>query len=117
MCVELLDTETESRGGSELEEEEGGDSKDEKQNQLESYVARFLGPGEPLSLSPCTMTHLAKKPVFLARSVKNYRAKTRHKIVPRNTEEPRPEEPEKEEPPSANRFVSIRNINSNLLTE
>ena len=117
MCVELLDTETESRGGSELEEEEGGDSKDEKQNQLESYVARFLGPGEPLSLSPCTMTHLTKKPVFLARSVKNYRAKTRHKIVPRNTEEPRPEEPEKEEPPSANRFVSIRNINSNLLTE
>ena len=105
MCVELLDTETESRGGSELEEEEGGDSnKEEKQNQLESYVARFLGPGEPLSLSPCTMSHLAKKPVFLARSVKNYRAKTRHKIVPRNTEETRQEEPEKEEP-SSNRFV------------
>ena len=103
MCVELLDTETESRGGSELEEEEGGDSKDEKQSQLESYVARFLGPGEPLSLSPCTMSHLAKKPVFLARSVKNYRSKTRHKIVPRNTEE-RQEEPEKEEP-SSNRFV------------
>ena len=109
MCVELLDTETESRGGSELEEEEGGDSKDEKQNQLESYVARFLGPGEPLSLSPCTMSHLAKKPVFLARSVKNYRAKTRHKIVPRNTEEPRPEEAEKEEPPSSNRFVRGEN--------
>ena len=102
MCVELLDTETESRGGSEAEEEEV-ETKDEKQHQLESYVARFLGPGEPLSLSPCTMSHLAKKPVFLARSVKNYRAKTRHKIVPRNTEE-RQDEAEKDEP-NSNRFV------------
>ena len=103
MCFELLDTEAESRGGSEAEEEEL-ETKDEKQQQLESYVARFLGPGEPLSLSPCTMSHLAKKPVFLARSVKNYRAKTRHKIVPRNTEESRQEDAEKDEP-NSNRFV------------
>ena len=103
MCVELMDTESESRGGSEAEEEES-ETKDEKQHQLESYIARFLGPGEPLSLSPCTMSHLAKKPVFLARSVKNYRAKTRHKIVPRNTEEIRREEAEKDEP-NSNRFV------------
>ena len=81
MCFELLDTETDSRQGSEVEEDE--DTKDEKQQQLESYVSRFLGPGEPLTLSPVTVTHLAKKPVFLARSVKKYRAKTRHKIVPR----------------------------------
>ena len=60
---------------------------------LETYdVSRFLGPGEPLNLSPCTMSHLAKKPCFLARSVKSYRAKTRHKIVPRKT----PDESEKE---------------------
>ena len=81
MCFELLDTETDSRQGSEVEEDE--ETKDEKQQQLESYVSRFLGPGEPLTLSPVTVTHLAKKPVFLARSVKKYRAKTRHKIVPR----------------------------------
>ena len=102
MCFELLDTETDSRQGSEAEEDE--DTKDEKQQQLESYVSRFLGPGEPLTLSPVTVTHLAKKPVFLARSVKNYRAKTRHKIVPRNTEESRQEDAEKDEP-NSNRFV------------
>jgi len=80
MTVELLDTETQSGGGSE-EEEEG---KDERQRQLEQYVARFLGPGDPLdSLSSCTVNHLARKPVFLSRSVRRYRAKTRHKIVPR----------------------------------
>jgi len=112
MCVELLDTETESRGGSEAEEEEV-ETKDEKQHQLESYVARFLGPGEPLSLSPCTMSHLAKKPVFLARSVKNYRAKTRHKIVPRNTEETRQDEAEKDEP-NSNRPGLTRHDKLNL---
>merc|ERR1712079_866915 len=84
MTVELLDTETESRNGSEKEEEEG---KDEKQQQLEAYVARFLGPGEPMTLSPCTVSHLARKPVFLSRSVRSYRAKTRHKIVPRQNSE------------------------------
>ena len=92
MCFELLDTETDSRQGSENEEEEG-ESRDEKQMALETYVSRFLGPGEPLSLSPVTMTHLAKKPCFLARSVKSYRAKTRHKIVPRKI----PSESEKED--------------------
>merc|ERR1719225_1129886 len=91
MCFELMDTETDSRNGSENEEEEG-ESRDEKQQALETYVSRFLGPGEPLTLSPCTMSHLAKKPCFLARSVKSYRAKTRHKIVPRKT----PDESEKE---------------------
>merc|ERR1712025_412399 len=39
MTVELLDTETESRNGSENEEEEE-EGKDEKQQQLEAYVAR-----------------------------------------------------------------------------
>merc|ERR1719297_213400 len=57
MCFELLDTETDSRNGSENEEEEG-ESRDEKQ-QVVSYVSRFLGPGEPLTLSPVTVTHLA----------------------------------------------------------
>eukprot|EP00090_Calanus_glacialis_P031781 TRINITY_DN52800_c0_g1_i1.p1 TRINITY_DN52800_c0_g1~~TRINITY_DN52800_c0_g1_i1.p1 ORF type:complete len:1465 (-),score=323.77 TRINITY_DN52800_c0_g1_i1:648-5042(-) len=90
MTVELLDTETESRNGSENEEEEEG--KDEKQQQLEAYVARFLGPGEPMTLSPCTVSHLARKPVFLSRSVRSYRAKTRHKIVPRQIPEPTPAE-------------------------
>ena len=90
MTVELLDTETESRNGSENEEEEEG--KDEKQQQLEAYVARFLGPGEPMTLSPCTVSHLARKPVFLSRSVRIYRAKTRHKIVPRQIPEPTPAE-------------------------
>jgi paired amphipathic helix protein Sin3a len=90
MTVELLDTETESRNGSENEEEEEG--KDEKQQQLEAYVARFLGPGEPMTLSPCTVSHLARKPVFLTRSVRSYRAKTRHKIVPRQIPEPTPAE-------------------------
>ena len=85
MCFELLDTETDSRNGSDNEDED--DNKGEKQQQLESYIARFLGPGEPLTLSPVTMTHLAKKPVFLARSVKSYRAKTRHKIVPRKIDD------------------------------
>ena len=46
MCFELLDTESESRQGSENEEEEG-ESRDEKQMALETYVSRFLGPGEP----------------------------------------------------------------------
>ena len=92
MCFELLDTETESRNGSENEEEES-ETRDEKQLALEAYVSRFLGPGEPVTLSPCTMSHLAKKPCFLARSVKSYRAKTRHKIVPRKL----PEESEKGE--------------------
>jgi len=87
MCFELLDTETESRNGNNSDNEEEDETKDEKHQQLEAYIARFLGPGEPLSLSPCTMSHLAKKPVFLARSVKNYRAKTRHKIVPRKPED------------------------------
>ena len=105
MCFELLDTETDSRQGSEAEEDE--DTKDEKQQQLESYVSRFLGPGEPLTLSPVTVTHLAKKPVFLARSVKSYRAKTRHKIVPRKTEnvEKTEESSEKEETNANNRWV------------
>jgi paired amphipathic helix protein Sin3a len=86
MTVELLDTETESRqGGSEVEEEdEDEEERKQDQQQLEQYVARFLGPGEPsLTLSTSTMAHLARKPVFLSRSVRNYRSKTRHKIVPR----------------------------------
>jgi paired amphipathic helix protein Sin3a len=85
MTVELLDTETESRIGSENEEEEEG--KDEKQQQLEAYVARFLGPGEPMTLSPDTVSHLARKPVFCPRLVRNYRAKTRHRIVPRRNQD------------------------------
>ena len=107
VTVELLDTESESvRGGSEGEEEEGEAGKEEKQQQLEAYVARFLGPGEPLSLSPCTVTHLARKPVFLSRSVKSYRAKTRHRIVPRQAApDPAPPPPdiEQKELASANR--------------
>ena len=98
MCFELLDTETDSRNGSENEEED--ENKDEKQQQLESYVSRFLGPGEPMTLSPSTMSHLAKKPVFLARSVKSYTAKTRHKIVPRKQEEPKKEETDTDKPES-----------------
>ena len=94
MCFELLDTETDSRNVSENEEDE--EVKDDKQQALEAYVARFLGPGEPMSLSQNTMTHLAKKPVFLARSVKSYTAKTRHKIVPRKQEEVKKEETESE---------------------
>ena len=90
MTVELLDTETESRNGSENEEEEE-EGKDEKQQQLEAYVARFLGPGEPMTLSSCTVSHLARKPVFLSRSVRSYRAKTRHKIVPRQQEQEKQE--------------------------
>jgi len=83
LTIELLDTETESGGGSEDGEDEE-DSKDDRQRQLEQYVSRFLGPGDPLgSLSSCTIAHLARKPVFLSRSVRRYRAKTRHKIVPR----------------------------------
>ena len=105
MCFELLDTETDSRNGSENEEDD--ENKDEKQQQLESYIARFLGPGEPLTLSPVTVSHLAKKPVFLARSVKSYRAKTRHKIVPRKTEtvEKAEESSEKDESNANNRWV------------
>ena len=104
MTVELLDTETESRNGSENEEEEEG--KDEKQQQLEAYVARFLGPGEPMTLSPCTVSHLARKPVFLSRSVRSYRAKTRHKIVPRQVQEaskPEGEGAEQKEDANTNR--------------
>ena len=87
MTVELLDTETESRQGNSEAEEEDEDDEEGKQDrhQLEQYVARFLGPGEQNvnSLCPNTMVHLARKPVFLSRSVRSYRAKTRHKIVPR----------------------------------
>merc|ERR1712083_753060 len=62
------------------------------------YVARFLGPGEQNvnSLCPNTMVHLARKPVFLSRSVRSYRAKTRHKIVPRPIAKEKEEK--KEEP-------------------
>jgi len=99
MTVELLDTETESRqGNSEAEEEDEEDEEGKPdQHQLEQYVARFLGPGDQSvnSLCPNTMLHLARKPVFLSRSVRSYRAKTRHKIVPRpivNEKEERKEE-------------------------
>jgi len=54
----------------------------------------LLGPGDLMgSLSSCTIAHLARKPVFLSRSVRGYRAKTRHKIVPRRIDkgEPTPE--------------------------
>ena len=100
MTVELLDTETESRqGNSEAEEEEDDDEEGKQdQHQLEQYVARFLGPGEQNvnSLCPNTMVHLARKPVFLSRSVRSYRAKTRHKIVPRPIAKEKEEK--KEEP-------------------
>jgi len=100
MTVELLDTETESRQGNSEAEEEDEDDEEGKQDQhqLEQYVARFLGPGEQNvnSLCPNTMVHLARKPVFLSRSVRSYRAKTRHKIVPRPIAKEKEEK--KEEP-------------------
>merc|ERR1712088_310232 len=48
MTVELLDTETESRQGNSEAEEEDEDEEEGKQDQqqLEQYVARFLGPGD-----------------------------------------------------------------------
>ena len=102
MTVELLDTENESRQeGSDAEEEDDEDdeAKQEQQQQLEQYVSRFLGPGEPsLTLCSSTMAHLARKPVFLSRSVRSYRAKTRHKIVPRPAPKVEQEEVKKEAP-------------------
>ena len=125
MTVELLDTETESRlGGTDIDEEEDDDEDGKPdQQQLEQYVARFLGPGEPsLTLSPSTMAHLARKPVFLSRSVRSYRAKTRHKIVPRpaanEKEEKKEEMPLTVPPPTpANRQGKLNLSDSTIMWE
>ena len=69
MWIELLDTDSDCRGGSEAEDGENPDS----------YLDRFLG----MSISDEARSHLSKKPVFLCRSVRRYRKKTRHRIVPR----------------------------------
>merc|ERR1719309_914861 len=119
MTVELLDTETESRQGSEQEEDE----EEGKQQQLSQYVARFLGPGEPsLTLCPSTMAHLARKPVFLSRLVRSYRAKTRHKIVPRPQLKKEEEEERKEEVTQtpltpANRQGKLNLLDSTIMWE
>ena len=74
VSIELLDTDSESRGVSE-EEGEGGDP---------AFLHRFLG----MTVSEEARNHLAKKPVFLCRSVRRYRKSTRHKVVPRPEKEP-----------------------------
>ena len=76
LTVELLDTESESRNGSEEEAEE-----EDKVRVSQQNVERFLAPGETVSQE--TKSHLVQKPVFLARSVRSYRRKTRHRLVPR----------------------------------
>ena len=58
--MELLDTENGSRHGSD------GDDDDKKAENA---------------------AHLARKPVFLARSVRSYRRSTRHRLVPRPPKE------------------------------
>ena len=125
MTIELLDTESESRqGGSEAEEEDDDEEGKQDQQRLEQYVARFLGPGEPsLTLCTSTMVHLARKPVFLSRSVRSYRSKTRHKIVPRPP--PSEKEEKKEEvvaevplpPPPANRQGKLNLSDSTIMWE
>ena len=72
MTLELLDTDSDSRGGSDNDEEGETENPD-------SYLDRFLG----MSISDEARNHLSKKPVFLCRSVRRYRKNTRHKIVPR----------------------------------
>ena len=80
MSIELLDTDSESRGNSEEEEGEGGETTD----STAAFLDKFLG----MSVSEEARTHLAKKPVFLTRSVRRYRKSTRHKVVPRPEKEP-----------------------------
>jgi len=98
LTVELLDTENGSRHGSEgegdEEEEKNGDDK-----RLAKYVERFITPGD--SVAEDTRSHLARKPVFLARSVRSYRRNTRHRLVPRPVKEvaenPEPSKPSRTE--------------------
>ena len=81
--MELLDTENGSRHGSD------GDDDDKKaenaSTRLEQYVERFIAPGDTVSEE--TRAHLARKPVFLARSVRSYRRSTQHRLVPRPPKE------------------------------
>jgi len=72
LLVELLDTDSESRGGSD------GDEECDQENH-DNFLDIFLG----MSISNEARDHLSKKPVFLPRSVRKYRKSTRHKIVPR----------------------------------
>jgi len=92
LTMELLDTENGSRHGSEGEGDEEEEKNGEEGGRLAKYVERFTNPGE--AIAEDTRSHLARKPVFLARSVRAYRRNTRHRLVPRQvkqvTETPEP---------------------------
>jgi len=72
VMIELLDTDSDSRGGSD------GDEDNDQENH-DAFLDIFLG----MSISDEARNHLSKKPIFLPRSVRKYRKSTRHKIVPR----------------------------------
>jgi len=77
VTIELLDTDSESRAGSDAEEDGEAEAND-------TFLENFLDT----KMSSEARYHLNKKPVFLRRSVRRYRKSTRHKIVPRQEKEP-----------------------------
>ena len=61
ISFELLDTETEGNNS---------DQEEESARKYSSYVERFIQPGDEIS-DDCRL-HLARKPVFLPRSIRSY---------------------------------------------
>ena len=61
ISIELLDTETEGNNS---------DQEEESARKYSSYVERFIQPGDEIS-DGCRI-HLARKPVFLPRSIRSY---------------------------------------------
>ena len=62
MTIELLDTESEGQNSDQEEES--------SRRKYSSYVDRFIQPGDEIS-DDCR-EHLARKPVFLPRSIRSY---------------------------------------------
>ena len=101
MTIELLDTDSETREGSEAEGENGGKAADgggkdgggddstTPHQSSHAYLADFLSStGGGMKISDEARAHLNLKPVFLRRSVRQYRKRNRHKLVPRPQQAP-----------------------------
>jgi len=89
VTIELLDTDSaETREGSEGD----ADADDEPSNQ-DGALDNLIGP----HISEDAQAHLLVKPVFLMRSVRQYRRKNRHKLVPRPAKPQESAEPDSKE--------------------
>ena len=79
VTIELLDTDSETREGSEEGDDmdQGGSTTNE--DKAQAFLTNFLG----MKISEEARQHFNLKPVFLRRSVRQYRKRNRHKLVPR----------------------------------